>query len=196
MTQSQGGMREIYPDPGEVYGYRMENRIEDGVEDRESHFIFNLEGDVEAGLKPSIALRIESRETGEGLCRTESGHIHPFAWAWVGPELHLWLDGDLFVFQRADPLTSSRRRRGAADATQASGDVLAPMPGVVLEVLVGEGDRVERNQAVALVESMKMELVITAPRSGVVRRVSAHPGQQVDRGMRLLELAPEGDAGG
>ena len=187
MTQSQGGMREIYPDAGEVYRYRIEDR----VDDRESHFTFEIEGEAPADFKPVITLGIESRETGEGLCRTESGYIHPFAWAWVGSELHLWLEGALFVFQRADT-----RRRGAAAASQASGDVLAPMPGVVLEVLVGEGDRVERNQTVALIESMKMELVITAPRSGVVRRVSVHPGQQVDRGMRLLELASESDAVG
>ena len=40
-----------------------------------------------------------------------------------------------------------------------------------------------------------MELVITASRSGVVRRVAVEPGQQVERGMRLLELVPEGDTG-
>ena len=44
-------------------------------------------------------------------------------------------------------------------------------------------------------ESMKMELVITASRSGVVRRVVVEPGQPVERGMCLLELAPEGDTG-
>ena len=60
---------------------------------------------------------------------------------------------------------------------------------------LAEGDRVERNQTVALMESMKMELVITAPRAGMVRRVSVEPGQQVDRGMRLLELGPETDGG-
>ena len=69
------------------------------------------------------------------------------------------------------------------------------MPGAVLEVLVAEGDRVEHNQTVVLMESMKMELVITASRAGVVRRVAVEPGQQVDRGMRLLELGPEGDTG-
>ena len=42
---------------------------------------------------------------------------------------------------------------------------------------------------------VKMELVITASRSGVVRRVAVEPGQPVERGMRLLELAPEGDTG-
>ena len=182
MTPSHGEMREMHPETGEAYRYR--------IQERESYFTFDLEGEVVPGLKPTTTLSIESRDTGQGLCRTESGRTHAFGWAWVGPELHLWLDGALFVFQRAET-----RRRGNARATEASGDVLAPMPGVVLEVLVAEGDRVERNQSVVVMESMKMELVITPSRSGVVRRVAVHPGQQVDRGMRLLELVPESDAG-
>ena len=183
MTQGQGEMREMYPVAGEVYRYRMD--VQNG------HFTFHLEGEVGADLPPTIALSIESRETGEGLCRTESGQTHAFAWAWVGPELHLWLDGSLFVFRRVE----TRRRGNAAPTAEAPGDILAPMPGAVLEVLVGEGDRVERNQTVVIMESMKMELAITASRSGIVRRVAVQPGQQVERGMRLLELAPESDAG-
>ena len=182
MTQGQGEMREMYPVTGEAYRYR--------IDEGESSFTFDLEGEAGAGLPAGIALSIESQDTGEGLCRTESGRIHAFAWAWVGPELHLWLDGALFVFQRAET-----RRRGNAPAAEASGDILAPMPGAVLEVLVSEGDRVERNQTVVVMESMKMELTITASRSGVVRRVAVQPGQLVERGMRLLELAPESDAG-
>ena len=182
MTPSQGEMREMYPVTGEVYRYR--------IVEREGHFSFDLEGEEREGLEPVTLLSIESQGMGEGLCRTESGRTHAFAWAWVGAELHLWLDGVLLVFQRAET-----RRRSNAPATEAPRDILAPMPGTVLEVLVGEGDRVERNQTVVIMESMKMELVIRASRSGVVRRVAVHPEQQVDRGMRLLELAPESDAG-
>ena len=182
MTQSRGEMREMYPETGEAYRYR--------IEEREGYFTFELEEEIRAGIKPAIIVSIESRQTGEGLCRTESGRTHTFAWAWVGPELHLWLAGDLFVFQ-----LGKTRRRGNAPASEAPYDVLAPMPGAVLEVLVREGDRVERNQTVVVIESMKMELVIAVPRNGVVRRVSVVPGQQVERGMRLLELAPENDVG-
>ena len=191
MTQNQGGMREMYPETGEVYRYRLD--------DQEGYFTFELDGKTQDGLPSAITLSIQSGDTGEGLCRpwTSSGPVgrtHAFAWAWVGPELHLWLDGDLFVFQRADSSTSSGRRRGNAAADQ-PGDVLAPMPGAILEILVAEGDRVEQNQTVMIMESMKMELVITAPRTGVVRRIAVQPGDQVDRGMRLLELGPESDAG-
>ncbi len=187
VTQSRGEMREMYPVEGEVYRYRLE--------DSEGSFTFQLEGDAPEGLLPAITLNIESQRMGEGLCRTESGKTLPFAWVWVGQELHLWLDGDLFVFQRAAPSARPGRRRGNANTAEESGDVLAPMPGAVLEVLVGEGDRVARNQTVVVMESMKMELLITAPRDGVVRRVPVQPGQQVERGMRLLELAPESNAG-
>ncbi|MDE2787774.1 MAG: acetyl-CoA carboxylase biotin carboxyl carrier protein subunit [Chloroflexota bacterium] len=182
MTTSQGQMREAYPILGEAYRYRSD--------EQDGGFVFSLEGDDPVVLDATITLTIEARQAGEGLCGTESGRSLPFAWAWVGAELHLWLDGALFVFQRVET-----RRRGGSATTEAPGDILAPMPGAVLEVLVGEGDRVERNQTVVLMESMKMELVITAPRAGVVRRVSVEPGQQVDRGMRLLELGPEGGTG-
>ena len=184
MTPRQGEMRELYPQPGEAYRYRMA--------EGEEGFIFGLEGETAAGLESGITLEIESREAGEGLCRTEAGRTYAFAWVWVGAELHLWLEGGLYVFQRAEPATG-RGRRGRAAAGEGSGDVLAPMPGAVLEVLVVEGERVQQNQTVMIMESMKMELVITASRSGVVRRVSVEPGQQVERGMRLLELGPEGD---
>ena len=181
MTQNQGEMREIYPDVGESYRYR--------TEDGERDFTFRLDADAADTSHTAITLDIESREVGEGFCRTESGRTHHFAWAWVGAELHLWLDGALHVFQRAET-----RRRGRAAGPEAAEDVLAPMPGAVLEVLVAEGERVEQNQTVVLMESMKMELVITASRSGVVRRIAVEPGQQVDRGMRLLELVPESAA--
>lgn len=176
MTARQGGMREIYPVESNDFQYRSE--------EEEGRFTFSLEGDSEEA-SPSVALEVEATGAGEGVCRTESGRSYPFAWAWVGSELHLWLDGALYVFQRPQP-----RRRGSTSATDASGDIMAPMPGAVLDVRVSEGERVERNQVVMIMESMKMELVITAPISGVVRRVAAQPGQQVERGMRLLEIAP------
>ena len=192
MTGSRGEMRQVYPPSRGGFQTRPYR-----LDEQDGRFTFEPGGEASEGQQSAVTLAIESRKAGEGLCRDESGRTYLFAWAWVGAELHLWLDGALYVFQRGDPSASSgRRRRGGGAAAEASGDIVAPMPGAVLEVLVSEGDRVERNQTVMVMESMKMELLISAPRDGVVRRVSAQPGQQVERGMRLLELAPEDGAGG
>ncbi len=180
MNRRPGRMRLMYPVTEEPLTCSMS---EDG-----GHFTFHLDAG-KASSPQTLALQIEFSQAGEGLCRDESGRTRPFAWAWAGPQLHLWLDGNLFIFQREDV-----RRQGNALGSEATDDVLAPMPGAVLEVLVAEGERVERNQTVLLMESMKMELAITAPRSAVVRRVAVQPGQQVERGMRLLELAPAEDS--
>ena len=187
MTSAGGQMRELYPVAGEPFRYRISDLEVAGPE---SVFAFEVEGEAPTGEGADITVSITSRRAGEGLCRTESGRTHPFAWAWVGHELHLWLDGQVFVFERAETL----RRRDAAN-NDASGEIVAPMPGAVLEVLVGEGDRVENGQTLLLLESMKMELAITAPHAGVVRRVTVQPGHQVERGMRLVELGEEGDGG-
>lgn len=189
MTSAGGQMCELYPVPGDAFRYRISDLEVAGPEiaSLQGAFTFEVEGEAPTGDGENITVSITSRQAGEGLCRTESGRAHPFAWAWVGHELHLWLDGQVFVFERAETL----RRRDAAN-NDASGEIVAPMPGAVLEVLVGEGDRVENGQTLLLLESMKMELAITAPHAGVVRRVTVQPGQQVERGMRLVELGAEG----
>ena len=65
------------------------------------------------------------------------------------------------------------------------------MPGTVLQVMVQVGDRVERDQPVLVLESMKMELIISAPREGVVKNLPVAEGSPVEKGMRLLELEEE-----
>jgi biotin carboxyl carrier protein len=71
-----------------------------------------------------------------------------------------------------------------------SGTVLAPMPGRVLDVLVGEGDFVQRGQTLVLLEAMKMELHLNAPALGRVERVHVAPGQIVERNCAMIQLMP------
>jgi propionyl-CoA carboxylase alpha chain len=68
------------------------------------------------------------------------------------------------------------------------GGLVAPMPGKVLSVDVVEGDSVTEGQLLLIVEAMKMEHRVTAPRSGVVGEVRAHAGDQVNGGDLLVVL--------
>ncbi len=68
----------------------------------------------------------------------------------------------------------------------ASGNVMAPMPGKVLQVLVKEGDGVEEGQPLVVLEAMKMENVIKAAANGTVSVVEAAQGQAVEKGALLV----------
>ncbi len=73
-----------------------------------------------------------------------------------------------------------------------SGSLAAPMPGTVLLVRVADGDIVAEGDELLVLESMKMELSITAPQAGVVAGLELKPGDRVTLGQRLVSvLDPE-----
>ena len=97
------------------------------------------------------------------------------------------VDGLLVPVTVRDP----RRRRDAA-AAHGTGDgpvrILAPMPGKVVRVLACQGEAVLARQGVIVVEAMKMENELRAPRAGMVREVLVGEGDLVDAGALLLTI--------
>jgi len=76
----------------------------------------------------------------------------------------------------------------------AKGALRAPMPSLVVEVRVKLGDRVEKGQAVVVLESMKTETVLRADVSGVVKAVGCKNGEMVEEGRDLVEIEEEEEA--
>lgn len=66
--------------------------------------------------------------------------------------------------------------------------VVAPMPGIILNVLVKEGDQVNAGDAILVLEAMKMENEIHAPRAGTVKKIHVKEGSEVRAGSELIEL--------
>ncbi|QKF88816.1 biotin/lipoyl-containing protein [Arcobacter cloacae] len=64
-------------------------------------------------------------------------------------------------------------------------EVPAAVNGAVWKILVKEGDRVEKDQQIIILEAMKMEIDITAPVSGVITKILVNPAQAVDEGQTL-----------
>lgn len=71
-------------------------------------------------------------------------------------------------------------------AGMVSPELKAPMPGLVLNILVRPGDAVKKNDPVLVLEAMKMENVIKAPGDAVVAQVHAVQGKAVEKGQLLL----------
>jgi propionyl-CoA carboxylase alpha chain len=75
----------------------------------------------------------------------------------------------------------------------AAGSLLAPMPGLVKQVFVSVGDRVAKGDPLVVLEAMKMEQVIRAPRAGCVSSLGAAAGQQVEAGLVLAVIAEDAE---
>jgi len=76
----------------------------------------------------------------------------------------------------------------AGEATPEGGRLTAPMPGKVVSFAVKAGDKVKAGQALAVMEAMKMEHTISAPKDGTVAELLYAPGDQVADGAELLKL--------
>lgn len=76
----------------------------------------------------------------------------------------------------------------APAAAGGAGGVTAPIPGLVLEVFVKEGQEVSGGEPVLKMEAMKMETVINAPSEGTVQSIAVHTGDTVTQGQQLMVI--------
>ncbi|MGH7841193.1 MAG: biotin/lipoyl-containing protein [Candidatus Binataceae bacterium] len=79
------------------------------------------------------------------------------------------------------------RRRGRGLAAH---EIVAPMPGKVLKILVAEGDQVASGAALIVLEAMKMETTLAAESAAVIGKIRVAAGAMVDHGAVLIELTP------
>ena len=103
--------------------------------------------------------------------------------------VRLALEGEVYALDVL-PAAAAAARGGAAAG--GSGAVLATMPGVVAEIRVAVGDRVEAGDTVAVLESMKLFMSLAAGVSGMVGEVAVAPGDTVTAGRLLLTVTAEG----
>ncbi|MGF6863004.1 acetyl/propionyl-CoA carboxylase alpha subunit [Rhodobacteraceae bacterium MBR-64] len=106
----------------------------------------------------------------------------------AGPECtFIHMNGRTFEIGRVDPDDRLAGRAGAVGDDR----LLAPMPGVVVSVAVKPGDAVTEGQPLLVIESMKLETTLTAPRDGVVAEIPFAVGDSFGLKNVLAQLAPQ-----
>ena len=108
------------------------------------------------------------------------GEEHAVLAAAEGSRVFVWCDGTTWAFER---VSASR----AATPRDPEGDLVSPMPGRVRRILVADGQSVARGEVLLVLEAMKMEHAIRAPKEGTVRLRVAE-GDLVDAGVELAEV--------
>jgi biotin carboxyl carrier protein len=103
--------------------------------------------------------------------------------------LTLSLNGKSITVKLKEPLDDLLQSMGLDKLTTARvSHVKAPMPGLVLNVLVQPGDEVKKGDKLLVLEAMKMENIIKAAGDGKVARIAVDKGQAVDKNQTLIEF--------
>ncbi|HEX8407397.1 MAG TPA: acetyl-CoA carboxylase biotin carboxyl carrier protein subunit [Thermoanaerobaculia bacterium] len=108
------------------------------------------------------------------------GRTHFVPYVIQGSTVNFAFDGEIYFVEIEE--------KGRARARHRDHSMEAPMPGVVLRILVGQGDVVAKGAPLLILEAMKMEHQITAPRDGKIASVNCKEGELVQPGVELVTM--------
>lgn len=107
----------------------------------------------------------------------------------TGKEVKIEVDGETFELVIKDELDQMLDSMGFSTVSSKHiKEIKAPMPGLVLEVAVKEGQEVEEGDKLLILEAMKMENSIMIHTNARIKRIAVSAGQAVDKGQVLVEL--------
>lgn len=99
------------------------------------------------------------------------------------------INNNVYQLDIREPIDLLLQKMGLnAAAAKKTEPIKAPMPGLVLKVLVTEGQNLKKGDPVLILEAMKMENVFKAPADALVKAVQVTEGQAVEKGTVLIEL--------
>jgi 3-methylcrotonyl-CoA carboxylase alpha subunit len=138
---------------------------------------------VEGGSSP-LELHIEG-DAESGLRLIVDGHLRRAHVALHGSTVTVFMDGATFTFTLPDLLAGDSEGDAAGDS------IIAPMPGLVKIVNAKAGQAVAKGDPLIVLEAMKMEHTLSAPRDGKIAEILVAEGDQVTDGTMLLALEAE-----
>lgn len=97
------------------------------------------------------------------------------------------VNGNVYQLKAKDQFDALLEQLGMANLNNNKiSDIKAPMPGLVLKVLVAEGDEVKKGDNLFVLEAMKMENIIKAPADAVVKTIKIQPADKVEKSQLLI----------
>ncbi len=187
VAQTTARSGDPYSPWGQCSGWRMnqdnhqvlsfmhgEQRLELRVHFRRDHYLLDLPGG-------SVEARATIDADGALLADLGGRRIRGVV-VRHGGELTILLGGEGTILTCIDPLKIGLESEGSG------GGLTAPMTGTVVDIKTANGAKVTKGDALMIVEAMKMEHTITAPRDGVITEIFFNVGDPVDDGAELLKL--------
>jgi len=104
-------------------------------------------------------------------------------------EMTVSVNGNDYKVQIQDTYDALIKKMGLlSTASQKVSDIKAPMPGLVIDILVESGEEIEEGTPLVVLSAMKMENIILAPNGGIIKSIEVKKDQAVDKGQLLITL--------
>ncbi len=153
--------------------------------------------DVEKVDSTEYLIRIEDKSYSLSFCLYSSNHgiavdlatnqTIPFYFYQSEDSLEVWILGKNYKFNLFKE-SLERKAVSRKDAGLFTGIIKAPMPGTILKILVEAGSKVSLSDPLIIMESMKMEMTISAPKKGTIAYINCKVGQLVEMNSELVKL--------
>jgi biotin carboxyl carrier protein len=110
-----------------------------------------------------------------------------------GSNVSFAMNGSFFDAKVKDEKDLLLEKLGFENHTEnKAGDLRAPMPGKILEIMIQQGDKVSAGQPLIILEAMKMENELKAPAGGEISSLLVNTGENVEKNQHLLVISPSG----
>ena len=133
-----------------------------------------------------VAGTAEVTQTSDRLMVRSADGTHSAVAVRIGDTVHVSYRGQTYAVEKARRV---RAGRGAGD-----GEMRAPMPGLIVDILVAEGDVVSKGDKILVLEAMKTQQAFNAPFDGTVEKLAVTKGQQVSERDLLAVIAATEEA--
>ncbi|WP_420400229.1 acetyl-CoA carboxylase biotin carboxyl carrier protein subunit [Flagellimonas sp.] len=159
----------------------------------DNSFTVKVDGDLEFQLSKDEISSMDSLKTGDGAFHIlKDGISYHIEIPKTNGNQRLYtvkVNGTEYQAEIQTPLDKLIQKMGfASNGAKSINSIAAPMPGLILDISIEEGQEVAEDDQLVVLEAMKMENIITSPRKGVIKKIAVKVGDAVEKQQLLVEF--------
>ncbi|MDN3587349.1 acetyl-CoA carboxylase biotin carboxyl carrier protein subunit [Pedobacter aquatilis] len=165
-----------------MFKIKVNDNFQFDVEEKSNEFFVD-------GSKLNVNLSTTAPNTASIILNNKSFNTEVIDFNKVEKTCTIKVNGNNYTLKVEDKFYQLLKQLGLDNIASAKiAEIKAPMPGLVLDIIVEEGTEVKKGDNLLILEAMKMENIIKSPADGVVKKLSIIKGDKVEKNQVLLQF--------
>ncbi|MGQ9619061.1 MAG: biotin/lipoyl-containing protein [Candidatus Aminicenantia bacterium] len=160
----------------------MEFKVKDGEKTHKIKVEYKNETFFVSLSDEAFPVKVENITSNSFLLKEENKILRVY-YVVDNSKLHVFIKGRVYTFEK-----EARKKIEIAHEEKGDRIITSPLPGTITKIHVKEGEEVEKNQPLIVIESMKMENVIVSPLKGIVSKINVSVGELTEGNKAMMEI--------